>query len=179
PRWADQHAFVGRWLEDLASAEPLRDGLRRAFAGEAIADPVSSQMRADLDRDRDRLAKTLAGNARSAIDPDKAYPSTVAFARDEADHAAEAALRFVDKLGVAGTLADAGAAVERAQRWIQRLRWELADAQSPAEAPIEFSAAAVACLGAPDPLAALRSVAELTAMQLMALRMTLQNAPAS
>ncbi len=175
-RWAAQQAFVARWRDEL-DARPIRDGLRRAFAGEAIDNPVSSQMRADLDRDHDRLGKTLAGDARSAIDRDKPYASTTAFARHEADHTAESALRFIDQLGAAGSLADAAAAVERAQRWIQRLRWELADCDTPADAPVEFSAAALACLNAPAPLSALRSVAELTAMQLMALRMTLQDAP--
>lgn len=127
-RWIAQRAFIGAWLRDLGIGPASREALRSAFAHRS-PDPQAAliQQRADLQRDVAQLSVAIEGKSRSAIDPTRTYANTEHFACDEADHAAECVLRFVGRLEAADTLRDATAAVERAQRWLQRLRWELLD----------------------------------------------------
>lgn len=143
-RWARQADVLRAWLAALPRIAPRGDALRRVFGGQDDPDAAVAQMRFDLERDLTRLGAALDGKTPSAVDRTTDYGGPAAFARHEAVHTLDNALVFVGKAAEARTLADAGAAIERAQRWIQRLRWELIDTGIEADIPVEFSAEAAA-----------------------------------
>ncbi len=143
-RWSRQAAFVQRWLGALPAVDPDADALALALAGRGRPDAASAQMRHDLQRDLGRLRAALAGKTPTAVDDTTSSPSTQAFARDEAVHTADNALAFLTKVVETTDPARAGAAIVRAQRWLQRLHWELSDTGVAADVPTEFSAEALA-----------------------------------
>ncbi|MCR9164224.1 MAG: hypothetical protein ACE37F_17840 [Nannocystaceae bacterium] len=154
-RWVRQADVLRTWLAALPPCAPAADALRRALAGQVVPNAALAQMRFDLARDATRLARAIEGNTPSAVPQAAAPQSTEAFARDEAVHTLDNALTFLRRVP-----ADAPAMVERAQRWIQRLRWELVDTGVHAEVPVDFSAAVVAdpervCAIAAETIAAL------------------------
>ena len=157
-RWARQADVLQAWLVALPNIEPRGDALRRSFAGAPVSDAAAAQMRFDLERDLRRLGAAIDGKTPSAVDAARPYDSAQAFARDEAAHTLDNAAGFLSKAGAADDRVACGAAVERAQRWIQRLRWELVDTSIDAPLPLELSASAVAAdLGALHQLVAATS----------------------
>ncbi|MGH1347418.1 MAG: hypothetical protein ACRBN8_38015 [Nannocystales bacterium] len=143
-RWARQVEVLRAWLASLPDVEPHADALRCAFAGSDTPNAATAQMRFDLARDRHRLHAAIGGKTPSAVDPAHAYPSPEAFARDEAAHTLDNAVVFSHRALAAQTRVDCGAQVERAQRWIQRLRWELVDTGLDVALPLSLSADVVA-----------------------------------
>lgn len=153
-RWARQADVLQAWLAALPNTEPRGDALRRVFAGARVSDAAAAQLRFDLERDLRRLHAAIDGKTPSAVHPERPYDSGEAFARDEAAHTLDNAAVFLSKACVAGDLVACGAAVERAQRWIQRLHWELVDTGLSPELPLAFSAeASVMDLGSAQALA--------------------------
>lgn len=142
-RWARQADVLRAWLDVLPAIAPQADALRRVFAAQEVPDAALAQMRFDLERDLGRLGSALAGKTPTAVDRTTDYGGPEGFARHEAAHTVDNALVFLSKARAARELGEAGAAVERAQRWIQRLRWELVDTGVQADVPVGFSAAAV------------------------------------
>lgn len=143
-RWARQVNILQAWLATLGGTEPRRDALRSSFAGANVPDAAAAQMRFDLARDLERLHAAIEGKTPSAVDPARTYASARSFARDEAVHTLDNAAVFLRKASHASTRTSRGAEVERAQRWIQRLGWELVDTDVEAELPLTFSAEAIA-----------------------------------
>ena len=143
-RWARQADVLQAWLATLVDVTPRGDALARAFAGARGVDAAAAQMRFDLERDLQRLRAAIEGKTPSALDPARPDVSFEGFARDEAVHTLDNAVVFAKRACAAETLGACGAQVERAQRWIQRLRWELVDTGVDAELPLGFSADAVA-----------------------------------
>ncbi len=142
-RWARQVTVLQAWLATLDDVEPRPDALRSAFAGADVPHAAGAQMRFDLERDLQRLGAAIGGKTPSAVDPARPYASPRSFARDEAVHTLDNAVVFSKKAVAAETLSTCGAEVARAQRWIQRLRWELVDTEVDAPLPLGFSADAV------------------------------------
>jgi hypothetical protein len=149
-RWARQADVLRAWLAGLDPAAPRGDALRGAVAGEAVPNAALAQMHYDLHRDLGRLGSAIAGKTPTAVDRERLYESPRALARDEATHTIDNAIVFLERAAAASTRVDAGAAIERAQRWIQRVRWELVDTEVEAEVPTDFSAR---ILAEPDALA--------------------------
>ncbi len=143
-RWARQVKVLQAWLATLGDVEPRGDALARAFAGDGAVEATAAQMRFDLERDLLRLRAAIDGKTPSAVDEADSYDSVEGFARDEAVHTLDNAVVFLAKAEAAGELVACGAAVVRAQRWIQRLRWELVDTGVDAEIPLHLSEDAVA-----------------------------------
>lgn len=139
-RWARQVTVLQAWLATLDDVEPRGDALRSAFAGADVPHAAAAQMRFELERDLQRLGAAIEGKTPSAVDRTRAYVSPRSFARDEAVHTLDNALVFSKKAAAAETLSACGAEVARAQRWIQRLRWELVDTEVDAALPLSFSA---------------------------------------
>lgn len=132
-RWARQAEVLRAWIGALPDVPPRSDALRERLAGRDVPDAAASQMRFDLERDLQRLHAAIDGRTPSAVDPGRPPPSLVAFARDEAAHTLGNAVAFLRR-----------GDVQRAQRWIQRLRWELVDTGVSLEIPIDFSAQVIA-----------------------------------
>ena len=143
-RWARQADVLRAWLAALPEVAPRGDALRRVFAGQDDPDAALAQMRFDLARDLTRLQAALGGRTPTAVDRAVDAGDPIAFARHEAIHTLDNAAVFLRKAAGASRLTEAGEAVERAQRWIQRLRWELVDTDVQAELPLDFSARAAA-----------------------------------
>ncbi len=143
-RWARQVKVLQAWLATLGDVTPRGDALRCVFAGSRVADAAAAQMRFDLERDLQRLRTAIDGKTPSAVDAAREYDSPEAFARDEAVHTLDNAAVFLGKAAAAGELVACGGEVVRAQRWIQRLRWELVDTGVDAALPLGLSADAVA-----------------------------------
>jgi len=142
-RWARQVDVLQAWLATLGDVESRGDALRCAFAGGDVPNAATAQMRFDLTRDLERLRAAIDGRTPSAVDPERPHASFEDFARDEAAHTLDNAVVFSNRACAAQTLVACGPQVERAQRWIQRLRWELVDTGIDAELPLSFSAEAV------------------------------------
>lgn len=138
-RWARQADVLRAWLAALPSCAPVGDAFRRAMAGEQIHNAAVAQLRFDLERDAGRLARAIDGKTPSAVDRTADAPSTEAFARHEAVHTLDNAMTFLQRAPH-----DPAAMVERAQRWLQRLRWELVDTGVSAEVPVDLSARVLA-----------------------------------
>ena len=143
-RWARQAVVLRAWLDALPKTEPRADALRCVFAGVLVSDAAAAQLRFDLARDLQRLRAAIEGKTPSAVDPSRPYASLQSFARDEAVHTLDNAAVFLSKACATDDRVSCGAAVERAQRWIQRLRWELVDTEIDAGVPLQLSADAVA-----------------------------------
>ncbi|MBV1857352.1 MAG: hypothetical protein KUG77_02995 [Nannocystaceae bacterium] len=143
-RWARQVNVLQAWLATLEGVAPRGDALRVTFAGTGVPDAAAAQMRFDLTRDLQRLRAAIDGKTPSAVDPSRSYTSTQGFAGDEAVHTLDNAVVFANKACAAPSLIVCGAAVARAQRWIQRLVWELVDTGVDTALPLSFSAEAVA-----------------------------------
>lgn len=143
-RWARQADVLQAWLAALPNIEPRGDALRRSFAGAPVSNASVAQMRFDLERDLRRLGAAIDGKTPSAVDRARPYDSVQAFARDEAAHTLDNAVVFLTKARASTDLVESGAAVERAQRWIQRLYWELVDTAIDAELPLQLSTKATA-----------------------------------
>lgn len=167
-RWARQAEVLRAWLGALPKIEPRADALRCVFAGAPVSDAAAAQVRFDLARDLQRLRAAIDGKTPTAVDRTRAYASPQAFARDEAAHTLDNAVVFLKKACAADDRVACGAAVERAQRWIQRLRWELVDTGIDAELPLQLSADAVAA-----DLGAIHRVASETNRTLTELRIVL------
>ncbi len=138
-RWVRQAEVLRAWLEALPSCAPAPDALRRAMAGDVVPDAALAQMRFDLARDATRLARAIEGKTPTAVQRTSDYGSDEAFARHEAVHALDNALTFLRR-----AQDDPVAMVERAQRWIQRLRWELVATGVDAEVPVDLGARVLA-----------------------------------
>ena len=138
-RWARQADVLQAWLATLSRVPPRGDALRQSFDGADVPNAAKAQMHFDLMRDLQRLRLALEGATPSAVDPTRVYASVEAFARDEAVHTLDNAQVFLRKAGGAETLAQCGAAIHRAQRWLQRLRWELVDTGIATEIPLTLS----------------------------------------
>lgn len=143
-RWVRQADVLQAWLVALPHIEPRGDALRRSFAGAPVSDAAAAQMRFDLERDLRRLGAAIDGKTPTAVDRARSYEGPQGFARDEAAHTLDNAVAFLKKASAAEDRVACGAAVERAQRWIQRLRWELVDTDIDAPLPLQLSAKAVA-----------------------------------
>jgi len=141
-RWARQADVLRAWLSALPEIAPRGDALRQAFAGQDDPDAALAQMRFDLERDLTRLQAALDGRTPTAVDRATDYGGPLGLARHEAVHTLDNAAVFLGKATRAQSVTEAGEAVERAQRWIQRLRWELVDTDVEAELPLDFSARA-------------------------------------
>ena len=148
-RWAQQVEHLRAWLDALEPVAPQRDALRRALLGEAVPDAALAQQRFDLQRDLGRLESALAGQTPSAVQD---YRSPEALACGEAVHTADNALVFLGRARAATTRTDAVAALERAQRWIQRLRWEQVGTGHALDIPTDLGTRAVAQTGDLAPL---------------------------
>lgn len=149
-RWVRQAEVLRAWLAALPACAPAGDALRRALAGEDVPDAALAQMRFDLTRDATRLARAIEGGTPSAVQRTSDDPSDEAFARHEATHTLDNALSFLRRAHD-----DPPAMLERAQRWIQRLRWELVDTGVSADVPVDLGARLVA-----DPERVATTVAE-------------------
>ena len=140
-RWARQAEVLRAWRVALPPCAPCGNALRRAIAGERMPNAALAQMHFDLARDAGGLQRALEGKTPTAVDRTVDYGSKPAFARHEAAHTADNALTFLRKIDGDHPVAPP---VERAQRWIQRLRWELVDTDVQAEVPTAFSAQVLA-----------------------------------
>ena len=138
-RWVRQAEVLRAWLAALPACAPAGDALRRAMAGHDVTDAALAQMHFDLARDATRLARAIEGKTPTAVQRGSEHASDEAFARHEATHTLDNALTFLRRAED-----DPIAMVDRAQRWIQRLRWELVDTGVSAEVPVDLGARVVA-----------------------------------
>ncbi len=157
-RGSAQLSFIEAWLRRLPNFEPspapapprfgLAEAIVRASGGDdrpRLRRALLEQRASDLRRDAARVRAALAGQTPSA--PDARFAGDPeGFARHEAAHAAESALHFLQRAGqerldTPQSWRAAAGAIERAQRWLQRLQWECSDVASETTVDCELAEA--------------------------------------